>query len=103
MVIPCRMATTIVRTTYALDVETVRKLEELADLWGVSKSEALRRSIRSASLSQSATSSPLEAFKALQASMKLSKREASKWDRKIRQERRNSSTRRLSTRRSSSR
>src|SRR6185437_10363018 len=98
MVIPCRMATTIVRTTYALDIETVRKLEELADRWGVSKSEALRRSIRSASLRQSGTSSPLEAFKALQASIKLSKTEAAKWGRKIRQERRNSSIRRLSSR-----
>src|SRR3989304_2034880 len=42
------MAITTVRSTYALDVETVRVLDRIAHRWGVSKSEALRRAIRGA-------------------------------------------------------
>ena len=90
------MAKKSVRTTYSLDLETVGMLEELADRWGVSKREALRHAIRLAGLRQSTTSSPLEAFRALQSGMKLSEAQASKWNRKIRQERHNSSNRRLS-------
>ena len=37
------MASTTIKGTYALDVETVRALERLAQEWDVSKSEALRR------------------------------------------------------------
>jgi hypothetical protein len=42
------MATTTVRSTYALDPETVALLQRLAQQWAVSKSEALRRAIRAA-------------------------------------------------------
>jgi hypothetical protein len=42
------MATTTVRSRYALDAETVGLLERLARQWAVSKSEALRRAIRAA-------------------------------------------------------
>jgi len=48
MAILLRMAVTTIKSTYALDVETVRELEEMARAWKVSKSEALRRAIRSA-------------------------------------------------------
>lgn len=89
------MAKKTARVTYSVDLETVEMLEELAYRWGVSKSEALGRAIRLAELNQSRYG-PLQAFKELQASMKLSKTEASKWCRKIRRERSNSSTRRLS-------
>ena len=36
------MAETIIKSTYSLDVESVRALEELARHWAVSKSEVLR-------------------------------------------------------------
>ena len=42
------MATVTVKSTYSLDVETVRQLEELAKRWNTSKSGALRRAIQSA-------------------------------------------------------
>jgi predicted DNA-binding protein len=37
-----------IKSTYALDQETVQRLEHLARRWGVSKSEVLRRAIRAA-------------------------------------------------------
>ena len=40
------MASTTIKSTYSLDVETVRSLERMARRWKVSKSEALRRAIR---------------------------------------------------------
>jgi hypothetical protein len=39
------MATTTVKSTYSLDVDTVRELDAVARRWRVSKSEALRRAI----------------------------------------------------------
>lgn len=41
------MATMTIKTTYSLDVATVRALEGLARRWNVSRSAALRRAIRS--------------------------------------------------------
>jgi hypothetical protein len=73
----------------------VRKLEELARRWGVSKSEALRRSVHAASLQQTGASSPLAAFEAVQRSLNLSKRQASDWEASVRAIRRASSARRL--------
>ena len=84
-----------VRSTYALDLETVRKLEQLAQKWGVSKSEALRRSVHSASVAQLNSLDPLQAFEALQRSLHLSKAEADEWQRSVRAVRRASSARRL--------
>ena len=89
------MATMTVRSTYALDVDTVRKLEELAKKWGVSKSEALRRSVRSAALGQVVPSDRLQAFESLQRSLNLSKKKASEWQAEARAIRRASSVRRL--------
>jgi Zn-dependent peptidase ImmA (M78 family) len=65
-----------VRSTDTLDVATVEKLERLAKEWGVSKSEALRRSIQAAIANQIAEPEPLHAFEALQCSLKLSKAQA---------------------------
>ena len=42
------MANMTIRSTYALDAETVHQLEDLAEHWGTSKSAALRRAIREA-------------------------------------------------------
>lgn len=49
------MAITTIRTTYALDVPTVRALDDLAQHWSISKSETLRRLILSAAKDQLAT------------------------------------------------
>src|SRR5215813_3848270 len=60
------MATTVVRSTYALDVETVRALERIAQAWRTSKSEALRRVIRAAAGEAVPESDPLKALDGLQ-------------------------------------
>ena len=62
------MAITTIRSTYALRIETVRQLNLLAERWGVSKSEALRRAIGEAAL-RAATDvhlTPVEALERLQ-------------------------------------
>ena len=42
------MAIPKIKSTYSLDVETVRTLESLARSWNVPKTEVLRRAIRAA-------------------------------------------------------
>ncbi|MGH9479641.1 MAG: ribbon-helix-helix protein, CopG family, partial [Terriglobales bacterium] len=37
------MASTIIRTTYALDADTVTRLDRLARAWKLSRSAALRK------------------------------------------------------------
>jgi hypothetical protein len=83
------MATTTVKSTYALDVATVRSLEEIAAAWGVSKSEALRRAI-SAARRTAAEAAPnaLEALDALQRSLGMGRPAAARWAREVRAERR---------------
>lgn len=80
------MASVTIRSTYALDAETVERLERLARQWSVSKSEALRRAIRSADR-QPATEARLEALDALQTSMGLTDRRAEEWSRRVQHER----------------
>jgi predicted transcriptional regulator len=92
------MATTIIRTTYALDEETVRRLEHLARQWNVSKSEALRRAIRAADPASTAPDERLKALDELQASMHLTRRRADVWVREVRAERRRGTARRLKQR-----
>jgi hypothetical protein len=91
------MATITVKSTYSLDVETVRTLEDMARRWGVSKSEALRRAIRAAR-SGPAPGAPkaLAALDALQRSLDLDGRKAARWEKETRAERRATSTRRES-------
>jgi hypothetical protein len=92
------MATQTIKTTYALDVDTVRALEKMARRWGVSKSEALRRAIRSAAATAGAEEGgPLEALDRLQRSADLSAAKADAWVRRTRTARRESSSRREST------
>ncbi len=50
------MATMTVRTTVAFDPATAARLERLAKRWGVSKSEAMRRSLEQAEASAATTS-----------------------------------------------
>ena len=80
------MAITSVRSTYSLDVETMKRIESLARRWDVSKSEVLRRAIRMAD-EQSAVSERVEAFRRLQASMSLTPAQADAWVAEIRAER----------------
>lgn len=91
------MAATVVRTTYALDADTVRRLEGLAREWNVSKSEALRRAIRAATASP-APDERVRALDELQASMRLTRESAQAWVRAVGAERRRSTNRRVARR-----
>jgi len=90
------MATLTIKTTYALDVETVRALDQLARRWNVSKSEALRRAIR-ASASSSPSPEAAESVRALdllQRALRLRPADAVRWASAARAERRAASRRR---------
>jgi hypothetical protein len=84
------MAKMTVRSTYALDPETVRKLEGISREWGVSKSEALRRAIGAASLKtrSAGREAAVGALEALQESLALTARSAGRKIREMREERR---------------
>jgi hypothetical protein len=89
------MARTTIRSTYALDVGTVRTLEAVARRWRVSKSEALRRAIRAAAGTNSLpVSSPLAALDRLQSSIARKRIDVEAWAGRLRRERRASSLRR---------
>ena len=73
------MATTI-KSTYSLDVESVRALDDLARRWQVSKSEALRRAIRSEARRQPATGGDaLAALDQLQALLRAHNVDLEQW------------------------
>jgi hypothetical protein len=92
MALPLSMAVTAIKTTYSLDAQTVRALEEMARKWKVSKSEALRRAIRlAAEQAASAPESPLQALDALQSALDLDADQAARWEKRARAERRASS------------
>lgn len=83
------MAKMTVRSTYALDPETVASLDRLARRWRVSRSEALRRIVNAASAVESvdATADALAALGELQELLGLDERKAEAWIREIRAER----------------
>ncbi len=82
------MATITIKSTYSLDVESVRALEELAARWGVSKSEALRRAIRSeASRHPARGGDALAALDQLQASLRSRNVDLEQWAREVESER----------------
>jgi hypothetical protein len=80
------MAIPMVKSTYVLDVETAQSLERLAKDWRVSKSEALRRVIRSAA----APPAPdrVAVLRQLQKAVALGRVEAAAWESRQRAERR---------------
>lgn|SRR6185312_10826470 len=92
------MAIMTIRSTYAFDPETVRTLEDLARRWGVSKSEALRRSVRASAATQPRANGALQALDELQSSLGLSRTAARRWAERVHEERRASSQQRLSRR-----
>ena len=81
------MATGKIRSTYSLDVESVRQLEDLARSWNVSKSEVLRRAIRSAAQLEWPDHDALDALDRLQRSMNLTERRSAVWSKYVREER----------------
>jgi Zn-dependent peptidase ImmA (M78 family) len=90
------MATQTIKSTYSLDVETVRTLETLARRWRVSKSEALRRAIRASATGKAphAGREALEALDQLQQSLALDAKTATVWEKSARGARRAASRRR---------
>ncbi len=85
------MAITSIKSTYSLDVETGRQLEEMARRWRVSKSEALRRAIHAvAQQSPEEQSDALEALNELQGALKLTSAQARAWVKQVMAERRSS-------------
>lgn len=86
------MAITSVKSTYALDVETVTTLERMAKHWKVSKSEALRRAIRIAAEAETGMNpEAIAALDELQGSLGMDANSARAWARTARAERRTSS------------
>jgi len=83
-----RMARTTIKATYSLDPETVRKLEQMARRWGVSKSEALARAIRSVAAQPAPRPEAVAALDELQGALALTERTAVAWAREVRRERR---------------
>ena len=86
----------MVKTTYALDEQSVRALEAMARRWRVSKSEALRRAIRSAAAGEvdEQASGAIAALDEAQRTLSLSQQQVTDWARRVRQERRAASARR---------
>ena len=88
------MAATTIKSTYALDVESVRALDELARRWRVSRSEALRRTIRSEANRQPATGNEaLRVLDQLQAAVRARGIDVERWERSARAERRSAGRR----------
>ena len=83
------MASITVKSTYSLDVATVRQLESLAKRWNTSKSAALRRAIQAAAKEElPADSEGLDALDRLQSMLALDSGAAAVWEVRTRQERR---------------
>jgi hypothetical protein len=98
------MAATTIKSTYALDVPTMRALEEMARVWRVSKSEALRRANRSAAERETGRAGDvLGALESLQGALALTPTKARAWSERVRKERRAASARSEPRRRRSNR
>jgi hypothetical protein len=94
------MATMTIKSTYSLDPETVRLLEDLARRKGVSKSEVLRDAVRRAAAAEATVPAPaLEAFDRLRGLIARDRDDVSRWAAGVEGERRASSLRREKRRR----
>ena len=83
------MAVTTIKSTYSLDVESIRVLEALAQRWNVSKSEVLRRAIRFAAREEEpGNAATLGALDRLQRSLRERKVDGAQWERDLKAERR---------------
>lgn len=82
------VATPSIKSTYSLDPQTVRDLERLARKYGPSKSDVLRRAVRSLAAQEGAPAADaLLALDELQLRIGLSKAKADAWAEEIRSER----------------
>ncbi len=90
------MATETIKSTYSLDVDTVRALEALARRWNVTKSAALRRAIQASAAREprEPDRAALSALDDLQRSLGLSGTAAARWSASARAERAAASRRR---------
>lgn len=83
------MAVPTIKSTYPLDLETVRQLEHLAKFWGTSKSAALRRAVQlTAKQLDAVDPNGLDALDSLQCVLALDEQAAASWEKQARQERR---------------
>ena len=83
-----------IKSTYSLDVDTVRQLDNLAKHWNTSKSGALRRAIRSAAAGVRLDhNEALDALDHLQDMLALDHDSASAWADEAMQERKASGNR----------
>lgn len=90
------MAKITVKSTYSLDVNTVRQLESLAKWWNTSKSAAVRRAIQTvAHQTLPRKNSDLDVLDHLQNLLALGQEDAAAWEREIRLERDNGGTAKL--------
>lgn len=90
MAILCGMARTTVKATYSLSPGVVDRLEHLAKIWKVSKSEALSRAISAAADAHpaaDAVADAIAALRALQQVAQVSEPSAKDWARAARAER----------------
>lgn len=86
MAITSDMARKTVRSTFALDPETVESLDRLAERWEVSKSEALRRIVEAAARIEEvdAAADAIAALKELQDRLELTPEKTEAWVRETR-------------------
>lgn len=90
------MAKMTIRSTYSLDVETVQKLDRLAEHWRTSKSDALRRTIdKVADQALYNREDAIKALEELQRRVAESGIDVEKWAKETRKMREESSLHRL--------
>jgi len=85
------MARLSVKSTFSLDLRTIRSLERISRRWGVSKSEALRRAVLIAEQGEGETPDALHALEELQRSLGMTPARVREWSRAVRDERRSAS------------
>lgn len=78
----------MIRSTYSIDLQTASALENIAQRWKVSKSEALRRAIRAAAEKETLDNSDAtKVLDSLQRSLGLNSTTARRWERRVGTER----------------
>lgn len=77
-------------TSFELDAITVRLLVRLAERWGVSEDEPVRRAVEQANAATNSSNKEgrLEAFKELQRRLSLTSAKAAEWQDAVREARR---------------
>lgn len=83
------MAITTIKSTYSLDVDSVRTLKTLAARWNVSKSEVIRRALRVAAMTGDHADDDvaLNALTRLQNTVRERGVDLTEWGRDVRAER----------------